>query len=97
LIDAIFGAGLVFMSFLAAIPGLLPAVILTALLLAPLLIPPLLVGAIAALLLGVVRVAAWALAFAATLIARAAPARRTVSPSPENTRGAISPLVHTGP
>jgi hypothetical protein len=47
LIDALSGAGLVFMSFLAPIPGLLPAVALTALLVAPLLIPPLVLGAVA--------------------------------------------------
>jgi hypothetical protein len=44
LIDAFSGAGLAFMSFLACIPGLLPAVIVGALLVAPLVIPPVVVG-----------------------------------------------------
>jgi hypothetical protein len=52
------GAGIVFMSFLAPIPGLLPALILTGLLVAPLLIPPLVLGAVAWLAFAGLRLAA---------------------------------------
>jgi hypothetical protein len=96
LIDALSGAGIVFMSFLAAIPGLLPAVILAALLIAPLLIPPLVVGAAAALLLGVLRAAAWALARGASLVVHAAPGRRTVPRPRQDPHSSRRPLVHTG-
>jgi hypothetical protein len=58
LLDAFSGAGLAFMSFVACIPGLLPAVILTALLLAPLVIPPVLVGGAAWLAYRALRIAA---------------------------------------
>ena len=47
LIDAFSGAGLAFMGFLAAVHGLLPAVIVTVLLIAPLFVPLLVVGAAA--------------------------------------------------
>jgi hypothetical protein len=96
LMDALSGAGLVFMSFLAVIPGLLPAVILAALLIAPLLIPLFVVGAAAVLLLGVVRVAAWALSFAASPFVQLAPARRSVPAPPEDLRVTASPVVPTG-
>ncbi len=96
LIDAFSGAGLAFMSFLAAVPGLLPAVILTVLLIAPLCVLLLVVGAAAGLVLGILRVAAWALAFAASRVGRVPRARLSVSRPPHNTHAPVPPLVHTG-
>jgi hypothetical protein len=64
-IDAFSGAGLASMSFLAAVPGLPAAVILTVLLIALLFVPLLVVGAAAGLVLGILRVAARAVALAA--------------------------------
>ncbi len=90
LIDAFSGSGLAFMSFLAAVPGLLPAVILTVLLIAPLLIPLLVVGAAAGLVLGILRVAAWALALAASLVGRVARARRSVPRRLEDTHAPVN-------
>jgi hypothetical protein len=54
LIDALAGPGLAFMSFMAAIPGLLPAVILTVVLLAPLFTPPLVVAVVGGVAYGLV-------------------------------------------
>jgi hypothetical protein len=56
--DAFAGAGIIFMSFLAPIPGLVPALILTAVIVAPLLIPPLVLGAVAWLAFVALRLAA---------------------------------------
>jgi hypothetical protein len=70
LFDAFSGAGVVFMSFLAPIPGLLPAVMLAVLLIAPLFIALLVVGAAAGLVFGIVRVAVRVLAFGVSLVGR---------------------------
>jgi hypothetical protein len=83
LLDAFSGVGLGFMTFLACIPGLLPAVVLTVLLLLPLVIPFVVLGAAGGLLFGLVRLAAWAIARTRSLVGarwmlsrRTTPARR---------------------
>jgi hypothetical protein len=71
LFDAFSGAGVVFMSFLAPIPGLLPAVMLAVLLMAPFSIALLVIGGTAGVVFGIVRVVAWVLAFGVLLVGRA--------------------------
>jgi hypothetical protein len=70
LFDAFSGAGVVFMSFVAPITGLLPAVMLAVLLIAPLFIALLVAGAAAGLVFGIVRVGVRMLAFGVSLVGR---------------------------
>jgi len=79
LLEVLAGAGLAFMSFLAVIPGLLPAVILGVLLFAPLLLPPLALALAGGLLFGLYRAAACALRASASLVARGAAPRRSAA------------------
>jgi hypothetical protein len=75
LLDAFSGIGLGFMTFLACIPGLLPAVVLTVLLLLPLVIPFLVLGAVGGLVFGLLRLGAWTITRAGAVVR----ARWTVS------------------
>jgi len=82
LTPAFAGTGVAFVSYLAAIPGLLPMVLLTALAAAILLIPLLVVSAAIGAVLGLLRLVARILSGGISVVTRARVGRDQAQPAP---------------